>query len=42
MVVKVNVATEPSLTAELEAARAYVGTAAVLEVSLIRIDAVLP
>ena len=41
MVVNVNVATEPSLTVELEAARAYVGTAAALDVSLIRIEAVL-
>ena len=41
VVVNVNVATEPSLTVELEAARAYVGTAAALDVSLIRIEAVL-
>ena len=42
MVVNVNVATEPSFTVALEAAREKVGTAAALEVSLIRIDAVLP
>ena len=39
--VKENVATAPSFTAELEAARAYVGIPAALEVSLIRMDAVL-
>ena len=41
VVVKENVATAPSFTAELEAAREYVGTPATLEVSLIRMDAVL-
>ena len=41
VVVKENVATAPSFIAELEAAREYVGTPATLEVSLIRIDAVL-
>ena len=41
VVVKENVATAPSLTGELEAAREYVGTPATLEVSLIRMDAVL-
>ena len=41
VVVKENVATAPSFTAELEAARAYVGIPAGLEVSLIRMDAVL-